>query len=181
MSKRIGITFGSFDLVHPGHLTLFKMAKEECDELIIGLQTDPSIERSYKNKPIQSMYERYLILNSCKYVDRIVPYDTEKDIENMLCTIRPDVYFVGDDHKDDKVTGHDLCGKLIISICFLPRDHSYSSTELRERICGNITTNSGSTGKQLITVGSGCPTKWAIHGVRSTSRGNTKVNSPGGS
>lgn len=129
-----GFTCGAFDLLHPGHLVFFEKCKPYVDTLIIGLHTDPSIDRPEKNKPIQSTYERYLQLSACKYVDKIIPYDTEKDLENLLYVTDIRYRFVGKDYFEKNFTGKNICEHLGIEIIYLPRNHSWSSSELRNRI-----------------------------------------------
>lgn len=129
-----GITFGAFDLLHAGHIHFLKSCKEHCDELIVGLHSDPSIERTTKNSPIQTIFERHTQLMGCRYVDEIIPYDTEADIENMLNCFELHRRFLGTDYVDKKCTGHDICIKENIELVYIPRFHDYSSTELRDRI-----------------------------------------------
>jgi glycerol-3-phosphate cytidylyltransferase len=130
----IGFTCGAFDLFHPGHIFFLEEAKANCDRLIVGLHTDPSIDRPNKNKPVQTTFERYSQLEGCRSVDRIVPYDTEQDLLNILGTYAINKRFVGEDYKDSTFTGIDICNKRNIEICFLSRRHNYSSTELRKRV-----------------------------------------------
>jgi len=129
-----GFVCGAFDLLHPGHVALFKEARHHCNFLIVGLHTNPQIDRSYKNIPIQSMYERYVQLMSCKLVDQVIPYDTEKDLENILAIEPIDVRFLGEEYIGHQITGQKICEERNIKIIFLNRKHNYSSTELRERI-----------------------------------------------
>lgn len=129
-NKIIGITFGSFDLCHYGHVLMFKECKEYCDFLIVGVQSDPSIDRSEKSVPIQSHKERIGIVESIKYVDRVIPYDTEADLIQVLLDIKPDVRILGADHQGTNFTGYDLPIKCI----FNTRDHGYSTSELRDRV-----------------------------------------------
>lgn len=129
-NKIIGITFGSFDLCHYGHVLMFKECKEYCDFLIVGVQSDPSIDRPEKNAPIQSHKERIGIVESIKYVDRVIPYDTEADLIQVLLDIKPDVRILGTDHQGTNFTGYDLPIKCI----FNTRDHGYSTSELRDRV-----------------------------------------------
>ena len=131
---RVGFTCGAFDLLHPGHLALFKQATEQCDYLIIGLQTNPQLDRTYKNVPIQTMYERFTQLMSCKYVDLVIPYDTEKDLENILAIENIQVRFLGHEYYGQPITGKQICETRNIELVFLERNHTYSSTELRERL-----------------------------------------------
>ena len=126
----IGFTCGAFDLLHAGHIVMLKEAKSRCDFLIIGLQTDPTIDRPEKNKPIQSVYERFIQLNAVKYIDRIIPYDTEESLIDLLKSQHIDVRFLGEDYSDKKYTGCDLP----IEVQYTSRQHSFSSSALKERI-----------------------------------------------
>ena len=105
----VGITFSSFDLFHSGHVAMLKEAKSNCDHLMVGVQTDPTIDRPEKNKPIQSVFERYVQLEGCKYIDQIVPYATEKEIEDILLTYKIDKRFIGEEYKTKEFTGKQLC------------------------------------------------------------------------
>ena len=125
-----GFTCGAFDLLHPGHLFLFKKAKEECGWLIIGLHTDPSIDRPSKNKPCESVFERWYRLSAVKYVDEIIPYDTEADLYNLLVLQQPDLRFLGEEYAGRGYTGNDLD----IEVSFIARHHDYSSSALRNKI-----------------------------------------------
>ncbi len=129
-NKIVGITFGAFDLCHYGHILMFKECKEHCDYLIVGVQSDPSLDRSEKNKPIQSHEERAGIVESLKYVDEIRLYNRESDVVDLLKEIKPDVRILGADHEGTKFTGHDLPIKCV----FNSRDHGFSTSELRKRI-----------------------------------------------
>jgi glycerol-3-phosphate cytidylyltransferase len=130
-----GFTAGAFDLLHPGHLSMLAECKEKCDYLIVGLHTDPTIDRpGTKNKPVQTMYERYVQLISCRYVDCVVPYDTEKDLENLLGTLDINKRFVGIEYEGTPITGIETCNLRDIHIVYTSRYHSYSTSELRKRI-----------------------------------------------
>lgn len=129
-NKKIGITSGAFDLFHPGHVLMLKEAKAECDYLFVALQTDPTVDRPTKNKPIQSIEERYIQLVGCRYVDSVIIYTTEAELLALMDAINPDVRVVGMDHKGHPFTGDDQG----VPIFFNSRDHSYSSSELRDRI-----------------------------------------------
>lgn len=127
-----GFTCSAFDFLHAGHITMLEEAKKQCDYLIVGLQTDPSIDRpDTKKRPIESTYERYLRLKGCKYVDEIIPYDTEKDLLNLLKILKPDVRILGEEYRGKDFTGKDLLTKCY----FNTRRHDYSSSELRKRLC----------------------------------------------
>jgi len=131
--KKIGFTAGAFDLCHAGHMLMFEEAKGQCDYLIVGLHSDPTIDRpGKKNKPIMSLKERMIILRGVKYIDEIVTYDTEADLTKMLSenTLGIDVRILGFEYKDKLYTGRDLP----IAIYFNSRDHGFSTTELRERV-----------------------------------------------
>ena len=134
-SYRNGFTCGAFDLLHPGHVHFIHEARKKCDFLIVGLHTDPTIDRpGSKNKPIQSVFERYLQLDGLSCVDLIVPYDTERDLVNMMATLDIQVRFVGTDYDGKKITGEDICGQRGIEVSYIPRLHDFSSTSLRERL-----------------------------------------------
>ena len=132
----VGFTCGAFDLLHAGHIHFLKSCSDRCDRLMVGLHSDPQIDRPYKNKPIQSLYERWVQLNGCEYVSNIIPYDTENDLTNMLATLDYDVRFVGSEYLDTILTGQSVCEKLNKKIVYIDRLHNYSSTELRQRIKG---------------------------------------------
>ena len=127
----IGITAGAFDLLHAGHVIFLEKCRNSCDKLVVCLQTDPSIERPHKNKPIQSVFERYQQLEAVKYVDQILPYETEDDFINIMLTRLWAKRFLDHNYKDTEYTGHDLMPEHHI---FIPRHHRYSTTELRERV-----------------------------------------------
>lgn len=125
-----GFTCSAWDLLHAGHIAMLEEAKKQCDYLIVGLHTNPQIDRPEKNKPVQSIFERYLQLTGCKYVDLIVPYDTEEDLYNLLQIIKPDIRIIGEEYKEKKFTGKDLP----IEIYYNSRKHNYSSTLLRKKL-----------------------------------------------
>ena len=126
----IGFTCGAFDLLHAGHVVMLKEAKNNCDKLVVGLQTDPSIDRQDKNKPIQSVYERYVQLSGVKFVDEIIPYDTEQSLVDLLQSQEIDIRFIGEDYRDREFTGSDLP----IEVFYTSRQHSFSSSSLRNKI-----------------------------------------------
>lgn len=127
---RRGFTASAFDLLHSGHVAMLEEAKTQCDYLIVGLHTNPQIDRPNKNKPVQSTMDRFIQLKGCRYVDEIIPYDTEADLINLLQMLRPDVRIIGEDYKDKDFTGKDLG----IPIYYNKRKHLYSTTALREKI-----------------------------------------------
>lgn len=133
-SKIIGITFSCFDLLHAGHVRMLAEARAQCDYLIVGLQTDPTIDRPEKNKPTQTVVERYIQLKGCRYVDEIIPYTTEKDLEDILQLYSIDVRIVGSEYKDKDFTGRDYCDENNIVLYFNERRHRFSSTNLRKEI-----------------------------------------------
>ena len=135
---RIGFKCSTFDLLHAGHIGMLREAKANCDVLIVGLQSDPTIDRpDTKNKPIQTMVERYAQLNALKFVDEIVPYQTEQDLVDILELFQLDVRFLGDEYKEKEFTGKDICRKRGIELHFNKRDHRFSTTDLRKRVCNN--------------------------------------------
>jgi glycerol-3-phosphate cytidylyltransferase len=131
---RIGFTCSTFDLLHAGHVTMLREAKDQCDYLIVGLQTDPSVDRPEKNAPVQTVVERYTQLNGIKYVDEIIPYNSEKDLEDILTMYTIHVRILGEEYKDKTFTGRATCAKRGIELYFNKRDHRFSSSDLRERV-----------------------------------------------
>jgi glycerol-3-phosphate cytidylyltransferase len=132
---KIGITFSTFDLLHAGHIAMLAEVKNHCDYLIAALQTDPTIDRpDTKNKPIQSIVERQITLSACRFVDEIVVYQTEKDLEDILLTLPIDVRILGVEYADKEFTGKQICINRGIEIVYNGRDHSFSSSSLRKRV-----------------------------------------------
>ena len=132
---RIGITFSTFDLLHAGHVAMLREAKAQCDYLICGLQVDPSIDRAEKNSPVQTIVERYTQLKAVSYVDEIIPYCTEKDVEDILEMYDIQVRILGEEYRDKEFTGRDICRRRDIELHFNKRDHRFSSSDLRKRVC----------------------------------------------
>lgn len=131
---KIGIVASTFDLLHAGHVMMLREAKSQCDHLICALQVDPSVDRKEKNSPIQSIVERYIQLSAVKYVDEIVVYQTEKDLEDILELYPIDVRVLGEEYKDKDFTGREICKRRGIHIHFNKRDHRFSSSGLRKRV-----------------------------------------------
>lgn len=132
-TKKIGITAGSFDLTHSGHYLMFQECRNQCDYLIVCLQTDPTIDRPEKNKPIQSIFERFTQLSACKYIDQIIVYETEADLLSILSSVEFDVRFIGYDWKGKNYTGRELEG-MTDKVVYNSRNHKYSTTDLRKRV-----------------------------------------------
>ena len=133
--KKIGITFSTFDLLHAGHIAMLAEARNHCDYLICGLQTDPTIDRpDTKNKPVQSIVERQLTLGACRYVDEIVVYSTEQDLIDLILTLPVDVRILGVEYEDTNFTGRNEGTGRGIQHVFNKRDHSFSSSSLRKRV-----------------------------------------------
>ena len=130
--KKIGFTCGAMDLLHAGHILMLKECKKQCDYLIVGLQIDPSADRPEKTKPIETLEERTIRLEGCKYVDKIVIYGSEIDLYNLLKKLNPDVRFMGADWKNKKNYSRDKLPEM--KIIYNSRDHNYSSSDLRKRI-----------------------------------------------
>ena len=131
---KIGFTCSTFDLLHAGHVVMLEEAKRHCDYLIVGLQTDPTIDRPDKNTPIQSVVERQIQLAAVKYIDEIVMYATEQDLEDLLLTLPINVRIIGDEYKTKPFTGKAICKDRGIKMVYNGRDHSFSSTSLRKRV-----------------------------------------------
>ena len=128
--KIIGFTCSCFDLLHAGHILMLEDAKKQCDYLIVGLQTDPSIDRKEKSKPIQSLEERKIQLQAVKYIDEITIYNSEKELYKLIKKINPDIRVLGTDYINKNFTGKDLD----IPIYYHKRDHHYSSSNLKKSI-----------------------------------------------
>ena len=132
---RVGFTCSTFDLLHAGHVQMLRDAKEQCDYLICALQLDPSVDRKEKNAPIQTVVERYTQLKAVGYVDEIIPYQTECDLMDILSLYHIDVRILGEEYRDKEFTGKDICRKRDIELYFNKRDHRFSSSDLRNRVC----------------------------------------------
>lgn len=130
----IGFTASTFDLLHAGHIAMLREAKEQCDYLMVALQVDPSLDRPEKNPPVQTLVERWTQLQGVKYVDEIIPYQTEEDLQDILKLFNIDVRIIGEEYKDGKFTGRATCAARGIEIYFNKRDHRFSSSDLRERV-----------------------------------------------
>lgn len=126
----VGFTCSTFDLLHTGHILMLEEAKAQCDYLVCGLQIDPTVDRPEKNKPIQSLYERFIQLNAVKYVDAIIPYTTEEELLTILQTEGIDIRILGDEYQTKVFTGCNLD----MDYYFNKRTHNYSTTELRRRV-----------------------------------------------
>lgn len=133
---KIGFTCSTFDLLHAGHIMMLREAKSVCDHLIVGLQVDPTIDRpKEKNFPVQSLVERYVQLSSVEYVDEIIPYQTERDLEDILQMYPIEVRILGEEYREQEFTGKDICRARGIELYFNKRDHRFSTTDLRKRVC----------------------------------------------
>ena len=131
---KVGFTASAFDLLHAGHVQMLREAKDQCEYLIVGLQVDPSNDRANKNRPIQTVVERYTQLRAVQYVDEIVPYCTETDLEDILSMYHIDIRILGEEYRDSDFTGKNICAKRGIELYFNKRDHRFSSTDLRKRV-----------------------------------------------
>ena len=131
---KVGITTSTFDLFHVGHVKMLEEAKTKCDFLIVGLQLDSSFDRPEKNNPPQSIIERYVQLNGCKFVDEIVPYVNEGDLMDILTSFKIDIRIIGEEYKNKSFTGKDFCKKKGIKIYYNKREHRFSSSNLREQV-----------------------------------------------
>lgn len=131
----VGFTASAFDLLHAGHVQMLREAKENCDYLLVGLQTDPTLDRTDKNPPIQTIVERYTQLKGIEYVNEIIPYGTEQDLEDILTMYHINVRVIGEEYRDKEFTGKDICERLGIDIHFNKRNHRFSTSDLRKRVC----------------------------------------------
>ena len=134
MEKIVGFTASTFDLLHAGHVAMLREAKSHCDYLICCLQIDPSVDRSEKNSPVQSIVERYTQLSAIRYVDEIIVYASEKDLTDILELYTIHVRILGDEYKDKEFTGRERCETLGIKLHFNSRNHRFSTTDLRKRL-----------------------------------------------
>tara|TARA_R110000822_G_scaffold194194_1_gene332470 strand:- start:4910 stop:5341 length:432 start_codon:yes stop_codon:yes gene_type:complete len=130
----VGFTASTFDLLHAGHIMMLREAREQCDYLICALQVDPSNDRTEKNKPVQTLVERYTQLSAVRYVDEIIPYQTEQDLEDILKMYKLDIRVIGEEYKNGKFTGRATCAARGIEIYFNKRDHRFSTSDLRSRV-----------------------------------------------
>ena len=145
---KVGITASTFDLLHAGHVEMLREAKGECDYLICALQIDPSVDREEKNKPIQTIVERYTQLEAVKYVDEIIPYLYEEDLEDILQMRQINVRILGEEYREKEFTGRDICKQRDIELYFNKRDHRFSSSDLRMRVWSRISLEGENNGLQ---------------------------------
>ena len=131
---KVGITFSTFDLFHAGHVKMLEEAKSKCEYLIVGLQLDPSIDRPKKNKPTQSIIERYVQLKACKHIDEVIPYVTENDLIDILSSFKINIRIIGEEYTGKPFTGKEYCQKKGIEIYFNKREHRFSSSALRKKV-----------------------------------------------
>lgn len=134
---KVGFTASAFDLLHAGHVQMLREAKDHCDYLICALQMDPSKDRADKNAPVQTIVERYTQLKAISYVDEIIPYLTESDLCDILSMYHIDVRILGVEYKEKDFTGKDICRKRGIDLYFNKRDHRFSTSDLRRRVCND--------------------------------------------
>jgi len=132
--KTVGITCSTFDLLHAGHIIMLEECKKYCDYLICALQVDPSTDRTEKNKPIQSLVERYIQLDAVQHVDKIIPYNNEEELKTIFASLDIDVRIIGEEYKDQNFTAKDICMKRNIRFVYNKRDHDFSTSSLRTRI-----------------------------------------------
>ncbi len=129
---KVGFTCGTFDLFHAGHVSMLREAKAQCDHLIVGIQSDPTIDRPFKNKPVQTLVERQIQVGACRFVDEIIVYSTEDELKSILVTLPIDVRIIGSEYEGKQFTGSDL---KVHAVYYNRREHQFSSTSLRERVC----------------------------------------------
>jgi glycerol-3-phosphate cytidylyltransferase len=134
ITKKVGFVASAFDLFHAGHVVMLEEAKRHCDYLIVAIQTDPTLDRNTKNKPVQSIVERQIQVKACKYVDEIVIYSTESELEDLLKTLSIHIRILGVEYEDKEFTGKDICKDRNIEVYFNTRDHTFSSSDLRRRV-----------------------------------------------
>jgi glycerol-3-phosphate cytidylyltransferase len=132
--KVVGITCSTFDLLHAGHIIMLQECKKYCDYLICALQSDPTIDRKEKNAPIQSLVERYIQLDAVEYVDKIIPYNTEQELETIFASLDLDIRIIGEEYKDKDFTAKRVCEKRGIKLIYNKREHDFSTSSLRKRV-----------------------------------------------
>jgi len=133
-NRIIGITCSTFDLLHAGHIIMLEECKKYCDYLICALQVDPTIDRKEKNIPIQSLVERYIQLDAVGYVDKIIPYNTEEELETIFASLDLDIRIIGEEYKDKDFTAKRVCEKRGIKLIYNKREHDFSTSSLRKRV-----------------------------------------------
>ena len=143
---KTGITASTFDLLHAGHVQMLREAKDQCEYLICALQIDPSLDRPEKNPPVQTIVERFIQLSAISYVDEVIPYATEKDLEDILNMYNIDVRIIGEEYKKKTFTGRAICSKRGIEIYYNKRDHRFSSSDLRKRVSDREKQNVSNSG-----------------------------------
>ena len=131
----VGLTASTFDLLNAGHIEMLRDARAQCDYLICCLQIDPSVDRKEKNRPVQSIVERYTQLQAVRFVDEIIPYLYEKDLEDILQMRQIDIRILGEEYKDKTFTGRAICASRGIELYYNKRDHRFSTSDLRKRVC----------------------------------------------
>lgn len=146
-SKKVGFTASTFDLLHAGHIAMLREAKSVCDYLICGLQIDPSVDRIEKNKPVQTIVERYTQLSAVRYIDEIVPYHYESDLVDILQMYPINVRIIGEEYRFKDFTGKEECRQLGIDIYYNKRNHRFSSSGLRERVSNEQSIRSNASGR----------------------------------
>jgi len=132
--NKIGFTCSAFDLFHAGHVAMLKEARTVCDYLIVGLQTDPSVDRPEKNKPVQSIVERYVQVQGCRYVDEIIPYESEEDLLRLMQLTQFDVRIIGEEYREKDFTGKSYALDNCLEVYYNGRHHNISSTNLRNKM-----------------------------------------------
>ena len=133
-NRIVGITCSTFDLLHAGHIIMLEECKKYCDYLICALQVDPTIDRKEKNSPVQSLVERYIQLDAVGYVDKIIPYNTEEELETIFASLDLDVRIIGEEYKDKDFTAKRICEKRGIKLIYNKREHDFSTSSLRKRV-----------------------------------------------
>jgi len=156
MKTTVGFTCSTFDLFHAGHVVMLEEAKRQCEHLIVGIQVDPTLDRpGTKNKPVQSIIERQIQVKACKFVDEVIIYNTEKELEDILMTMPITVRILGEEYKDSEFTGKEICMKRGMIFYFNKREHSFSSTDLRKRVFEAETKKRGLQWQENISNASG--------------------------
>ena len=121
---------GCFDILHRGHIEMFRYAKSLGDTLIVGVDSDKKVKKDKgDDRPINNLEDRMVVLNSIKYIDMVFPFNSTEDLEMKIKYVNPDIMVIGSDWKDKKIIGQEYVDK----VDFFDRIEGYSTTEILEK------------------------------------------------
>jgi len=128
--KKIVWTNGCFDILHRGHMELFRWAHSLGDQLIVGVDSDEKVEKDKgPARPFNCLNDRMFMIESLRYVDKVISFNTRKELENLIKSIEPDILVVGSDWQNKEVVGRQYAKK----VKFFNRVGNYSTTNILER------------------------------------------------